>query len=81
MPQLGLVVLITASATEDTKAKLRHLCSHLGIALMALRLILEDLQPAPAEDRHTLEPPVTEAVSPAAVPETAPKALSKAGPA
>ena len=53
------VVLITASATEDTKAKLRHLCSHLGIALMALRLILEDLQPAPAEDLHTSEPPVT----------------------
>src|ERR1700722_6824150 len=75
------VVLITASATEATKAKLRHLCGHLGIALMALRLILEDLQPAPAEERHTLEPPVAQAASPKAIPETAPTALSKAGPA
>jgi UDP-GlcNAc:undecaprenyl-phosphate GlcNAc-1-phosphate transferase len=75
------VVLIAGSATEDTKTKLRNLCRDSGIALMGLRMTLEDLQPVQADDRRSRERAVTQASSPEVIQETAPKALSKAGPA
>jgi FlaA1/EpsC-like NDP-sugar epimerase len=73
------VVLITASATEETRARLCTLCRSLGIAFMGLRLVLEDLQLDSDDNRHQLKLDVPQGVTAKVIPEPAAKALSKAG--
>ena len=71
-------VLVTSSATEDTRARLREICRNLNITLLVLRVVLENLQTAsPLEDQksvvagHTPSKAIHEVA--------AQKALSRAG--